>query len=226
MSMTIPDKTQCPDCGAEIEFTFWESLNSSLDPDEARKLRRHEFGYVTCPKCGKRHLLLYPILYHDMDAHAMVRFMPAASRAELAEGIKGEQKQMQQMQSMFNMPKTRLRAVADYEDLCEKARIFFFKLDDRTIELMKALMRMGLQQAHPELKIEDVRFVSDNEEKVPGFVFYNNENECVAEIQFNQEVYDETLQSLKQHKDDEALIDRAWAIRFLDEMESSETDPF
>ena len=221
MSLKSSEKTKCPDCGTEIEFTLWESLNSSLDPDEARKLRRHEFGYETCPKCGKRHLMLYPILFHDMDAHAMVRFMPSASRAELAEAIKAEQQQMQQLQSQFNMPKTRLRAVADYDALSEKARIFYFKLDDRTVELMKALLLFGFQQAHPELKIVEVRFVSDNEEKVPGFVLLNDESEVVAEIPFNQEVYDETLLSLKHHKDDEALIDKAWAIRFLDALEGS-----
>ena len=215
MSMTTSEKTKCPKCGAEIEFTLWQSLNATLDPDEARKLRRCEFGLVVCPKCGETTLMLYPILYHDMAAHAMVRFLPGASREQLAEGIKEDQKQIQQMQSMFNMPKTRLRAVSTYGDLCEKARIFHHKLDDRTIEVMKALMLTGFQQDHPDFRAEDVRLESDDEEKMLEFVFYNDENEAIADLEFTREMYEEMHQMLKQHKDDDALIDRVWAIRFL-----------
>ena len=56
MSLKSSEKTKCPDCGTEIEFTLWESLNSSLDPDESRKLRRcvwslriPQFGHEKCP---------------------------------------------------------------------------------------------------------------------------------------------------------------------------------
>ena len=49
MSKIKDVKLNCPECGAEGEFTLWESVNKQLSPESAEKVKSGEIFKWTCP---------------------------------------------------------------------------------------------------------------------------------------------------------------------------------
>lgn len=127
MSKIIDVKLNCPECGAEGEFTLWESVNKQLSPESAEKVKSGEIFKWTCPKCGKTFTVPYSMLYHDMDIPLMIYLL--TNQLDLSKSAFGRE-------AMFQKDYT-YRAVYDIDDLREKISIFEDGLDDRGVELVK-----------------------------------------------------------------------------------------
>lgn len=127
MSKNRNVKINCPECGAEGEFTLWESVNKQLSPKIAEKVRSGELFKWTCPKCGQTFTVPYPMLYHDMDKSFMVYLL--TSRLDPADGKLTKY-------GIFQHEYT-YRSVFEIDDLREKISIFEDGLDDRAVELVK-----------------------------------------------------------------------------------------
>ena len=50
MSLKNTQKIKCPDCGAEGEFTIWQSINTKLNPQAKEDLLSGKLFAYTCPK--------------------------------------------------------------------------------------------------------------------------------------------------------------------------------
>ena len=73
MTMSKPYSEQliCPECNHQYDFTCWQSLNATLNPEEKDQLLSGELFNTECPACHKTFNVVYPILYHDMDHKVM-----------------------------------------------------------------------------------------------------------------------------------------------------------
>ena len=82
MSRPMREQLTCPKYGHEDEVTIWSSLNNMLSPDAANELLFGNLFGHTCPECGNTTELCHACLYHDMEEHVMVQYVPDESQAE------------------------------------------------------------------------------------------------------------------------------------------------
>lgn len=136
----------CPACGAKDEIPRWESINNKLSPNEANELLYGNLFEFTCPSCGSSTELCYPCLFHDMERHAMIQYVPDATQAGKTAADLDKLFEHGPLQHMVDEAGYRCRIVFSHNDLREKARIFHDGLDDRAIEIIKlAVEAMALE---------------------------------------------------------------------------------
>ncbi|MCL4552286.1 MAG: CpXC domain-containing protein [Candidatus Marsarchaeota archaeon] len=124
----------CPSCGQSSKAIIWNSVNVSVDPELREKVLQQDINRFCCPACGAEAVINANLLYHDMERHFMV---------QLTYDETGESP------SPFDDTMLRVlgedfifRVVRTYRQLIEKILIFQDGLDDRVIEVMKALVRI------------------------------------------------------------------------------------
>jgi hypothetical protein len=126
MSSTSVRSITCPRCKRQQNFTVWESVNVSVDPALKNKLLCGELNKSICAGCGHVTLILYSMLYHDMEKRLMIWFLP------------GEESLGSARATEKLLPFFKRRIVRSLEELFEKIRIFDLGLDDRVVEMLKA----------------------------------------------------------------------------------------
>ncbi len=202
--MSQPEKQtcKCPKCGAEIEFTMWHTINTEMDfaiPD----IISGKLFEVTCPKCGLRTHVNYPILFNDMIHKVMIWNVEPGREEEAAKSLEITRK----------LYDGRVRIVSDLSDLREKTALFSEGLDDRVVEILKLIVAVQLQE---QLKGKDVRgmyYVVGDEPKVEiafdggsGYIPVTKEMADAIAAQFA-----EALAAA----DEECYVNQDWAYNFL-----------
>ena len=124
----------CPECGSEQEFTLYDSINVSLDPDAKEKLVNGELTIFTCDECGNQVEGIYPMLYHDMD-HKLMVWMDPDGNIDPNELDKREF-----LLSMLNED-YQYRIVSSRNEMFEKILIYDNDLDDKPLEMLKYYIR-------------------------------------------------------------------------------------
>jgi len=136
MSLKQSIQFTCPKCGLKQPFTIWQSLNASVDPEARTKLIDGKLLEFVCGRCAESVIVNYPLLYHDSERHFMIWLtseedpdsLPSAKSFPFG-GI---------AQNYI------LRVVNEGRTLIEKIRAFEAELDDRLIELAKAIVQRNL----------------------------------------------------------------------------------
>jgi hypothetical protein len=142
MTRISTETVTCPACDHEQEFTHWESVNVSLDPNLKDQLLRGELTTFTCNKCGAQVDVQAPLLYHDMEKQLMIWLLPGDMEPEMPQqnGLLGGL--IERFSGQFTY-----RVVRDLNQLIEKIRIFDDELDDKVIELLKFMLCRGDPEA-------------------------------------------------------------------------------
>lgn len=152
MSRVVKQSIVCPECGGRSDIDMWESVNVTLDPEMSGAVRDGSVFNYECPKCGFKSLLVYPMLYHDMEKKLMIQLSTTEQGEEefkkLWKDIKSgrteetfkENSGIEPPGDMFKMPGYTVRIVPTYYKLKEKLFIFDAGLDDRIIELCKSIL--------------------------------------------------------------------------------------
>jgi hypothetical protein len=134
----------CPSCSAEHSFVCWSSLNVTLDRDRKQELLDGSLFIFTCPGCGAKTLVSYPLLYHDMEKQFMVWLIPQPPGEDTAPAHPGD---IDEVGRSFS-DTYRLRTVRELIDLKEKILIFDAGLDDRAIEAAKLALSKQIPEDH------------------------------------------------------------------------------
>ncbi len=129
MSMPHETTVTCKRCGTTRSFIVWESLNVTLDREAKQNLLKGELTRFTCQKCGWSGLVVYSLLYHDMEKHLMIWLWTDAGDPDA-----------KAVPPATLMKDYHLRYVATQNELIEKILIFDAGLDDRIIEFVKLLL--------------------------------------------------------------------------------------
>ena len=148
MSTPSPISITCAGCGATPQFTAWESLNVTLDPNQKDALLKGELTRFTCDECGWSGQVVHPLLYHDMQQQFMVWLTPD-----------GGKRDADTARFPGSMPDYRFRRVADLNELREKVYLFDEGLDDRQMEVLKLIVE--LRSAQTEDRVTGPLFYSE-----------------------------------------------------------------
>lgn len=131
----------CPKCGAQGDFTAWDSVNVTIMPPLKEKVKTGELFRWTCPACGETFTVPYPVLYHDMEKKFMVYHLLKREEEETSGKMTAEELAKKSMNIMasrnfFNNGYT-LRNTYSLDDFREKIAQLDSGLDDRVIEFLK-----------------------------------------------------------------------------------------
>lgn len=213
MSKVHTIKLECKSCSHEMDFTVWDSVNVSLDPDMKEKVLNGEIFNIKCPNCGKSHFIDYPTLYHDMDKQCMIYYL---RDNESIKQIYNLYLDRNKNNSFFNTLKhTTIRIVTSPLELEEKILIFDNNLDDRLIELSKLIIYYNYESKLPKIKNLNIVF---NPRYTPHrFDFLDGYNPvCYADMPknlYNNLVKDD-LKNLVPIYDDNPIINKNWALEY------------
>lgn len=212
MSIERKEVVKCPKCGKKDKVVIWQSLNGDIDPKAKQKLIDGTLFRFECKKCGLKINLDYPILYHDMANRAMVYYVKEESISKSENVFEQAENQMGNLLVGYKK-----RIVTSTNDLREKAIIFANGLDDRIVEIVKAIYRTKALEQHPDAKIENVYFyVYDNH----FYLQFTGENSLAAEIPI--EIYKtfekEFVEKINASHISDFSVDTNWVNSFFAEI--------
>ncbi len=203
MSMPSKQIVSCPNCGKDIEFTMWQSINNEMSfamPD----IISGKLFEVECKNCGLKTRVNYPILVNDMEHKVMIYYTFPDSAEET-------EKALEHMKKIYN---GRTRIVTDQASLREKVGIFNADLDDRIIELLKAIVMAQIQNQLKGTNVQGVYYIADDN---PRFEIIHDQGSgyVPVDMAFYRKVEEELLKKEALEEDDEVYIDKKWANSFL-----------
>lgn len=150
--MTEEDSVTCPECDHEQNIKITPSVNVTTDPDMREKVLSGEIFLFKCDKCGFEGFAGFPFIYEDKQTNGgfLVYMEPGCEDREV--GI-----EMPDIADQVIYRDVPMRLVTDINSLKEKVYIFEAGLDDRVMELFKALALLKLE-GDPEQKPDELRF--------------------------------------------------------------------
>ena len=218
MSMNHEEPFACRNCGEKCTFIVWDSLNTMV-PEAKEKLMTGELFQHKCPKCGTVANLVYDLLYHDMDNQTMIQLVTSGVNLRHYIDLFNT---FAKQEIVPGLPKTgddyRLRIVKTQDELREKANIFDLGLDDRVIEVMKAIIGSQLSKSESDFYIAEMLLEITGK---PERFYIRLGNGRVGATEFPQELYDKLLKDFFSSSDDgkkEYLVDLAWGEYFINHL--------
>jgi len=121
-------------CDTLTTVTIWDSINPSVDPELKHQLLAGDLTVFTCSRCGLQVGLDYDVLYHDMDGRFVVWY-----RGDSQERSQPSMPEPMALHMMEMLNEYTRRLVFHQQQLIEKIHVFDASLDDRIVEIVKAI---------------------------------------------------------------------------------------
>lgn len=197
----------CPSCGEQTNWKLWDYIYTGDDPAMKQAVRDHSAFYFKCSYCGKETYLHYSFLYQDDEAKLLIYVCPDGSDySDMQKRMTGK--------AGFLYRDFERRIVLSYNDFLEKLLISDVHLDDRVIEIIKAMLWQQMLTHYPEQNIEEIRFMTGGSGWKGFIVRTADQKEATADL--NETVYNGLADAVRRHKTDDSLIvDRTWAYKFV-----------
>ncbi len=207
--MSIPRKmtVKCSKCGAEIEVTVFESVNTDYAADVVERIISGDLFSAKCPKCGFVSHLEYDVLYHDVKHGAMIWVLH-----NNAPEYSGKVAELRSSANVLGYKTTRI--VHNMNELRQKAACLENSRDDRIIELCKVFITYNLLSKQPDFEFSNAFYTTFmGKERVFLYDKSGNELSCeltedaysmLCEMYYNSE-YPSKFQ------DYYAIVDHDWA---------------
>ncbi len=203
MSIPVKQTVSCPKCGKEIEFTMWQSINNEMS-FAMKDIISGKLFEVECKNCGLKTHVNYPILVNDMEHDAMIWYT-------YPDGIEETEKALVSMKKMYN---GHLRIVTDQASLREKVAIFNADLDDRIIEILKAIVMAQVQDQLADKDVQGVYYISDENPRFE-IVYDGGSGYIPVSTELYDKVKEEFFGQETLTQDEEFYVDREWAYSLL-----------
>ncbi len=168
--MSLPKKitVHCEKCGAPIQATVFDSVNTDYSENIAEEIISGKLFCAECGSCGFENRLEYNLLYHDIKHNAMIWVLhnEAEGYSDLVKDARST-----------NLPNYKTtRIVDDINALCEKVACLEHGRDDRVIELCKVFALYSLVKQQPNLKISSAFYSADGGKEL--LLFYDVDGDC------------------------------------------------
>lgn len=204
----------CPQCHGTFTFTTYPAIDTKDDGMWAEKVRTGEAFLGKCPHCGWETHYDYSFLYKEREKNFLMYY--AANEADYKSGYA----MMTGHDPMVDWEKisswTR-RVVTSREDVLEKLMILDDGLDDRIIEILKALAFVSLHQHQPELSVDTVLF--DRGSDGNHYFRFSEKGNVVAAYAFERPMYERVKRNLGENlrhlTGGEVVINSQWAVKAL-----------
>lgn len=204
MSDRFLNMVKCPHCEKSQKFEMWRVINVSDNPEMKEKVKTKEVFKLTCSQCGNLVNADHQFLYEDPETRIVIHYArekdASAAKEDLAkyEGYKA-------------------RVVSYQNDLVEKLMIFDAGLDDRIIEIIKAIYVNQLYTINPSYQIDEILFDNSNGD---AKIIFLSKGRLLTESAMSDEVYRTIEEQFKDKmapfdEETETSIDFEWALKLL-----------
>lgn len=216
MSKYIKNDVACPECGNIQEFVAWESINPDLDPDLKDKILTGELFTFKCEKCGKMSPITYPCLYNDMFSKTMIYLTQEEDAASKMNEILFEMQEAYEIQKRQGYE---YRIVKTVNELAEKIMIKDMGLDDRVVEIVKALIMIKSESDGMDIDtILGLYYYPGKENRHQIVILLEDGRQAV--IPLEQQFIEETSEALKDRieaniQEGYQKIDVEWVTKVL-----------
>lgn len=205
MSDRYLNMVKCPHCGKSQKFEMWRVINVADNPEMKEKVKTKEVFKLECKKCGRLVNADHQFLYEDPENKIAIHY----AREKDVPVVKEDLKKYEGYTT---------RVVSYQNDLIEKLMIFDAGLDDRIIEIVKAIYVNQLYTINPSYKIDEILF--DNTKEEAKIVFISS-GKLLTESAMSNEVYESIESQFKDKmapfaEETEVSIDFEWAIKLLE----------
>lgn len=221
MSNEIKINVKCPKCGSESEFIGYRSINCQDDNGLKEKVCDHSLFLHECPECNTKINVEYPFLYHQVDDHIMFHYAITEENSKdviqmLTDPQDDHQKSI--VKSLSSQDYI-IRIVRSKAALLEKIAIYDEGLDDRAVEIAKALLAAKFIKDNPDRKIGAIYFmVSADEGRV--LQLYSDDKKFTAKAELTPELYQSVVSDFLDklpplRADKNLIVNQPWAAGFL-----------
>ncbi len=203
MSIPVKQSVSCPKCGKSIDFTMWQSINNEMSfaiPD----IISGKLFEVECKSCGLKTYVNYPILVNDMDHNVMIYYT-------YPDGVEETEKAIVTLKKMYD---GRARIVTDQASLREKVAIFNADLDDRVVEILKAIVMAQVEEQLADKDVQGVYFIADENPRFE-IVYDGGSGYIPVSMDFYDKARDEFFPGETLNLDSEVFVDQDWAYSLL-----------
>ena len=209
-------KIKCPECGQEIEFKTYSSINSKNDAELKEQLLSGALFRYECPHCGAKGYLGFPFLYHDPVNHVLIQYTsPDKADEMLRTFVNNINKAREILGNEFE--KYRYRVVDEFGLLCEKIDCIDKGLDDRILEITKILVGLILERSG-QINDEEKLYLYSAGDHLRADII-NQNKKTMRQIKINKEVYEAAKRDYLSKIDDEktkiGIINESWAATLL-----------
>ena len=148
---------RCMDCEKDGLYEMWNDINSKTNQEQKKQLLSGHLSQYICPHCHSTRFVDHPMLYYSPDHELMIQCVMMDHDEHLAletfqaiqDGTFGQK---------YELGETyQYRVVRSLTQLREKALIFEHDLNDKIIELMKLHIFTQIQNADPDIFIEEIQ---------------------------------------------------------------------
>ncbi len=146
----------------------------------------------------------YPILVNDMKHDVMIQYT-------YPDDIEESEKAFDPMRKIN---KWRLRIVTDQASLREKVAIFNAELDDRVIEIIKAIVMIQIQDQLADKAVQGVYYIAGDNPRLE-IVYDGGSGYVPVDNEFYKRVEEEIFGKNSIEADEEFYVDRDWAYSIL-----------
>lgn len=195
MSLQNEVTLTCKDCGHSQNFTLWNSVNVSLNPELNDKIKNQSLFQFKCEKCGEVFTVEYPVLYHDVNNKFMVQYLPVSASKEELDKFEKEKEEAVEVLNQFTSMGYKFRAVRTRRSFISKINTFENGLNDLPIEFLKNVVYNESPVEQRE-NLVDISFNGlDEENKLMFILLYSDGNSLMCKIPKN--TYDDAMNNLK-----------------------------
>lgn len=218
MSIKRTEKVKCPYCGKKQKFTVWDSINTAINPEMKDAVRDDSAFTLTCTRCGKESPVDYEFLYHQMEDNLMIYYfhdVETAARVLNSDVLR---------EAGFEKYHYLLRTVTSLEGFQEKLRIFDEGLDDRLIELYKAICAcVYIEKNYPNVREVETLFRGTDQDVI---LLDTKTHMPIASCNFDMSTYktiqEKYLSKLPDIREDAPIIDENYAMTFFNNLSDDE----
>ncbi len=150
-------EVECPKCGKKHPVKIYERIYATDYPLYKKMLKNNELFVFECQETGEKMTYVYPSLFQDDESNYMILFLPGFTNADMektdfCELIGLGEETYEKMCDQY-----KVRVVGTINQLLEKVLIFDEDMDDRAVEIQKAMLANELRK-HTDKNIFAFRF--------------------------------------------------------------------
>lgn len=208
----------CRRCGRSFPVKRMDVLDTGEDPSFFEKVRDNSAFWVQCPYCGWETHGDYSFLYKERDRHYMLYY---AADEEDYRRIFGIFRKKSGSFAGEELSRWTKRIVTYHRDVLEKLLILDGGMDDRIIEIMKALAYASLHRQRKELKPDTVLF--DRGADGNYYFRFLEGKETAAAYAFERSMYEKIREGVQPFLNgadgDSPVVNSQWAVQLLVRMQ-------
>lgn len=208
MSQKKVIQVKCEKCQETFDFEIYETLNVSTNPELKKEIISKEVFKVHCPKCGELHRINYPMIYADEEKKVLVNLV-------------NRQSKLDDLKDLDNIKKTNYlsdytcRLVVDMHDMVEKILIFEAGLNDRVVEVLKAIVISSASFEKNNVRACYFGGLFDDKIRVDVVMKDNTVNVAYVSMDNYYKCYDQNRAVFDENPQEWRFVNFKWALEFL-----------